>query len=164
MLFAAATEVCRGQARLAHEKIPPTPGVVEEELENNMLGLAAYASDSDKEDESPALSKEESEEKPAKRARVGDGSDAVGAAPVLPPEPEGEADPALTKRLADWRASGFNPTQQIRQNREFANPQILQKIVEYFSIDDIGSCYPTHIFDPQAIVARRAKEKPAPAD
>mmetsp|Transcript_22311 Transcript_22311/g.88571 ORF Transcript_22311/g.88571 Transcript_22311/m.88571 type:complete len:123 (-) Transcript_22311:121-489(-) len=49
------------------------------------------------------------------------------------------------------------------QNREFANPQILQKIVEYYGIDDIASNYPPHIFDPQAIVARRARDKTTPA-
>ncbi|KAJ1457668.1 hypothetical protein M885DRAFT_514684 [Pelagophyceae sp. CCMP2097] len=79
---------------------------------------------------------------------------------VLPPEPAGPADAALTARLAGWRARGYNPTQQIRQNREFANPQILQKVVEYFEIDDVASNYPTDMFDPQAIQARR-KDKSA---
>mmetsp|Transcript_11438 Transcript_11438/g.15612 ORF Transcript_11438/g.15612 Transcript_11438/m.15612 type:complete len:125 (+) Transcript_11438:19-393(+) len=76
---------------------------------------------------------------------------------LLLDEPPGDPDPELAARLAQWRAKGSNPTQEIRQNREFANPQILQKIVEYFGINDIGSCYPKHIFDPDAIVARRAK-------
>lgn len=110
----------------------------------------AYASDSDKSpvravDESPAL------EPSTKRARTEQRF-------VLPEEPSGEADPELTRRLAQFRDKGYNPTQHIRQNREFANPQILQKIVDYFEIDDIGSCYPKHIFDPRAIVARRAKD------
>ncbi|KAJ8611376.1 hypothetical protein CTAYLR_006487 [Chrysophaeum taylorii] len=117
----------------------------------------AYGSDSDEiKGEEAAEAEEEEEEKkeePApKRARTEE-------RPVLSPEPPGEADPELTKRLAQFREKGYNPTQHIRQNREFANPQILQKIVDYFEIDDIGSCYPTHIFDPHAIVARRAKEK-----
>lgn len=105
----------------------------------------AYASDSEDKPETP--------EPPAKRARP--------EAFVLPEEPPGEADPELTRRLAQFRDKGYNPTQHIRQNREFANPQIFQKILNYFDIDDIGSCYPRHIFDPQAIVARRAKETTA---
>lgn len=114
-----------------------------------MEGLAAYASDSE---ENEPLE----EDPPPKRLKV-DPS-------VLPPEPPGSADPELAKRLIEWRSKGSNPSQHIRQNREFANPQILQKIVEYFAIDDIASCYPKHLFDPQAIVARRAPEKDSNSD
>lgn len=100
-----------------------------------MQGLANYDSSS---------SDDEKEEPPSKKARQ------------LPPEPEGVPDAELTKRLSQFRDKGYNPTTHIRQNREFANPQILQKIVDYFEIEDIGSCYPKHLFDPQSIVERRA--------
>lgn len=121
----------------------------------------AYASDSENGDDLSmppvnAVAKDASTimsaEPATKRART-------DRRPVLPPEPSGEPDLELTKRLAQFREKGYNPTQHIRQNREFSNPQILQKIVDYFEIDDIGSCYPKHIFDPQAIVARRARDK-----
>lgn len=123
----------------------------------------AYASDSEKGDDSPlrqvsrASGEDDSvdavaEEPAVKRART-------EQRPVVPSEPPGEADSELTIRLAQFREKGYNPTQHIRQNREFANPQLLQKIVDYFEIDDIGSCYPKHLFNPQAIVARRARDK-----
>ena len=86
----------------------------------------------------------------------------------LPPPPPGDCDPELEARLAGYRAKNLNPTQQIRANRDFNNPMLLQKIVDYYGIDDVASNYPTSVFDPAAIVARRSRDKskkdePAPA-
>jgi HCNGP-like protein len=38
--------------------------------------------------------------------------------------------------------------QNIRSNKNFGNPYIFGKAVEHFQIDEIGSNYPTDIFDP----------------
>ena len=78
---------------------------------------------------------------------------------VLPPEPEGDFDLELASRLRAYKAKNLNPTQGIRMNREFNNPQILQKIVDYYGIDDVASNYPTAVFDPKSIVARRSRDK-----
>ncbi len=70
-----------------------------------------------------------------------------------------EAHAALVARLKDYVARGLDPTEEIRKNRDFHNPMLLEKIVRYFDIDDIASQFPKHIFDPEAISNRRSKDK-----
>jgi len=70
-----------------------------------------------------------------------------------------EAHAALVARLKDYVARGLDPTDEIRKNRDFHNPMLLEKIVRYFDIDDIASQFPKHLFDPEAIANRRSKDK-----
>ena len=72
---------------------------------------------------------------------------------------DAEAHAALVARLKDYVARGLDPTEEIRKNRDFHNPMLLEKIVRYFDIDDIASQFPKHIFDPEAIANRRSKDK-----
>ena len=72
---------------------------------------------------------------------------------------DAEAHAALVKRLKDYVARGLDPTEEIRKNRDFHNPMLLEKIVRYFDIDDIASQFPKHLFDPEAIANRRSKDK-----
>ena len=88
-------------------------------------------------------------EPPVKQARAAD-ADAAEAA---------EAHAALVARLKDYVARGLDPSAEIRKNRDFHNPMLLEKIVRYFDIDDIASQFPKHIFDPEAISNRRSKDK-----
>ena len=88
-------------------------------------------------------------EPPAAPARAAD-SDAAEAR---------EAHAALVARLKDYVARGLDPTEEIRRNRDFHNPMLLEKIVRYFDIDDIASQFPKHLFDPEAISNRRSKDK-----
>ena len=88
-------------------------------------------------------------EPPAAPARSAD-SDAAEAR---------EAHAALVARLKDYVARGLDPTEEIRRNRDFHNPMLLEKIVRYFDIDDIASQFPKHLFDPEAISNRRSKDK-----
>ena len=88
-------------------------------------------------------------EPPAAPARAAD-SDAAEAR---------EAHAALVARLKDYVARGLDPTEEIRRNRDFHNPMLLEKIVRYFDIDDIASQFPKHLFDPEAIANRRSKDK-----
>jgi hypothetical protein len=94
-------------------------------------------------------------EPPAKRAR----SDEAPAAEVPDEAPAEETNVALVARLQDYVARGLDPTEEIRKNRDFHNPMLLEKIVRYYDIDDIASQFPKHLFDPEAIVARRSKGK-----
>ena len=91
-------------------------------------------------------------EPPAAPARAAD-ADAAEAA---------EAHAALVARLKDYVARGLDPTEEIRKNRDFHNPMLLEKIVRYFDIDDIASQFPRHIFDPEAIANRRSTDKKTP--
>ena len=88
---------------------------------------------------------------PVAGAEAGQG----GAEPGCCLESAGYLDLELASRLRAYKAKNLNPTQGIRMNREFNNPQILQKIVDY-GIDDVASNYPTAVFDPQRL-ARRSR-------
>ena len=88
-------------------------------------------------------------EPPVKQARAAD-ADAAEAA---------EAHAALVLKLKDYVARGLDPSQEIRKNRDFHNPMLLEKIVRYFDIDDIASQFPKHLLDPEAIANRRSKDK-----
>jgi hypothetical protein len=88
-----------------------------------------------------------------------------GEPPAKAPEEhndDAEAHAALVARLKDYVARGLDPTDEIRKNRDFHNPMLLEKIVRYFDIDDIASQFPKHIFDPEAIANRRSKDKKTP--
>ena len=44
--------------------------------------------------------------------------------------------------------SGLLVTAQLKKMKPYKNPDFLQKMVEFFGIDHIGSCYPKEVFDP----------------
>ena len=91
----------------------------------------------------------------------GDGEPPVKQAPAEAPDAAeaAEAHAALVLKLKDYVARGLDPSQEIRKNRDFHNPMLLEKIVRYFDIDDIASQFPKHLFDPEAIANRRSKDK-----
>ena len=72
----------------------------------------------------------------------------------LPPEPAGAPNAELVEKIRSWRAQSFNPTANIKRNKEFGNPQILQKVADHFEIDDIASGYPKSLFDPHGYEER----------
>ena len=88
-------------------------------------------------------------EPPVKQARAEENDDAEAA----------EAHAALVARLKDYVARGLDPSEEIRKNRDYHNPMLLEKIVRYFDIDDIASQFPKHLFDPEAISNRRSKDR-----
>ena len=124
------------------EPSPTAPPATEEEYDP----LAA-AADADQYDGYPPDTSEG--EPPAAPAPAEAPDDAEAA----------EAHAALVARLKDYVARGLDPTDEIRKNRDFHNPMLLEKIVRYFDIDDIASQFPKHIFDPEAISNRRSKDK-----
>jgi len=91
----------------------------------------------------------------------GDGEPPAAPAPAEAPDAAeaAEAHAALVLKLKDYVARGLDPSAEIRKNRDFHNPMLLEKIVRYFDIDDIASQYPKHLFDPEAIANRRSKDK-----
>ena len=127
------------------EPSPTAPPATEEEYDP--LAAAAEAAGDDEYAGYPPDSSEG--EPPVKQARAEE-NDAAEAA---------EAHAALVARLKDYVSRGLDPTAEIRKNRDFHNPMLLEKIVRYFDIDDIASQFPKHLFDPEAIANRRSKDK-----
>lgn len=66
----------------------------------------------------------------------------------------------LGQYLEAQREYAFDLTKSIQSKKDFGNPAILRKVVAYFQIDELGSNYPPHLFDPREI-ADRNKEPPA---
>ena len=128
------------------EPSPTAPPATEEEYDP----LAA-AADADEYAGYPPDSSGDGEP-PAAPARAAD-ADAAEAAEAA------EAHAALVLKLKDYVARGLDPSAEIRKNRDFHNPMLLEKIVRYFDIDDIASQFPKHLFDPEAIANRRSKDK-----
>ncbi|CAL8462418.1 g1951 [Coccomyxa elongata] len=76
--------------------------------------------------------------------------------PQLPPElaerPPGEVDPHVQAKVESLMKakmhSGMLVTAQLKKMKPYKNPDFLQKMVEFFGIDHIGSCYQKEVFDP----------------
>eukprot|EP00741_Cyanophora_paradoxa_P025098 tig00000342_g24226.t1 len=71
----------------------------------------------------------------------------------IPPEPPGPVDERVRAKLEQFvqlRAQGRRLNDSLRANKNFRNPAILEKLVEYWGIDEIGSNYPRDKFDPHA--------------
>ena len=124
------------------EPSPTAPPATEEEYDP--LAAAADA------DEYQGYPPDTSEGEPPAAPAPAEAPDAAEAA---------EAHAALVARLKDYVARGLDPSAEIRKNRDFHNPMLLEKIVRYFDIDDIASQFPKHLFDPEAIANRRSKDK-----
>ncbi|KAK9906776.1 hypothetical protein WJX75_007776 [Coccomyxa subellipsoidea] len=67
--------------------------------------------------------------------------------------PPGEVEPQVQKNVERlMRAkieTGKRITAELRRMRAYKNPDFLQKMVDFFGIEDIGSCYPKEVFDPK---------------
>jgi len=64
---------------------------------------------------------------------------------------EEEAHPDLVNRVRDfmeYKRTGANINREYRKKKEFKNPDILEKLVRYYGIIEIGSNYPASKFDP----------------
>ena len=59
---------------------------------------------------------------------------------------------ATVQRLIEVRqTSNKNITDELRQVRDYKNPDFLQKMVKHFGVHDKGSCFPKDVFDPEAL-------------
>lgn len=58
-------------------------------------------------------------------------------------------DNELEQKLTNYLKRDKSLTETIRTNKEFGNPQILRKTVNYFGIKETSSNYPKHLYDPE---------------
>lgn len=70
----------------------------------------------------------------------------------LPPEPVGRCSRALQDKIANYYISskkeGHNLSHVIQQRKDFRNPSIYEKLIEFCQINEKGTNYPPEIFDP----------------
>lgn len=97
---------------------------------------------------------------------AGSGGHSNGVDPALyldelPPVTEGgkpETLALLAQYLEAQKEHGFDLTKSIQSKKDFGNPAILTKVVAYFEIDELGSNYPKHLFDPREVSDRNKQE------
>ncbi|ESO97465.1 hypothetical protein LOTGIDRAFT_159498 [Lottia gigantea] len=70
----------------------------------------------------------------------------------LPPEPSGKCSKALQDKISSlyekMRREGLNLNRTIQNRKDFRNPSIYEKLIDFCSIDSHGSNFPTEIYNP----------------
>ena len=69
----------------------------------------------------------------------------------LPPEPEGRCSKSLQEKIAkmiEKKKNGMNVNNYVQTKKEFRNPSIYEKLVSFIGIDEHGSNFPKHLYDP----------------
>ncbi|XP_061912290.1 SAP30-binding protein isoform X4 [Entelurus aequoreus] len=70
----------------------------------------------------------------------------------IPPEPPGRCSSQLQEKihkLYERKLHGdFDTNNHIQKKKEFRNPSIYEKLIQFCSIDELGTNYPNDMFDP----------------
>jgi hypothetical protein len=70
----------------------------------------------------------------------------------LPPEPTGLCSPTLQNKISrlyeKMISSGLDMNQEIEQRKNFRNPYMYEKLVDFCDIYELGTNYPTEVYDP----------------
>eukprot|EP00455_Lapot_gusevi_P041710 TRINITY_DN4872_c0_g1_i1.p1 TRINITY_DN4872_c0_g1~~TRINITY_DN4872_c0_g1_i1.p1 ORF type:complete len:306 (+),score=50.71 TRINITY_DN4872_c0_g1_i1:60-977(+) len=69
---------------------------------------------------------------------------------LLPPEPSGAPVAEVQEKIRAFLQKSASFNQNLTSMRLYKNPSILEKIVCSLNIDQIGSNYPSHLYDPHA--------------
>ncbi|KAF0763955.1 hypothetical protein DYB25_008222 [Aphanomyces astaci] len=75
----------------------------------------------------------------------------IPALPALPDLPRARCDPAIQAKInkyLDHKERGLSFIGSLRSKKEFDNPYILARVVEYFGIEEVQSNFPKDVFDP----------------
>ncbi|XP_011646209.1 uncharacterized protein LOC105432906 [Pogonomyrmex barbatus] len=80
----------------------------------------------------------------------GEAGDSYGV--TIPPEPPGQC-PAdlqdkITRLYRKMESGGLDMNMLIQQRKEFRNPSIYEKLIQFCSINELGTNYPPDRFDP----------------
>ena len=69
----------------------------------------------------------------------------------LPPEPKSKADPKLQETVSNInqkiKNSEFDLNQYIQDKKEFRNPSIYDKLIQFCNINELGTNFPPEIYD-----------------
>ncbi|XP_059154430.1 SAP30-binding protein-like [Physella acuta] len=70
----------------------------------------------------------------------------------IPPEPTGKCSVQLQKKIEDMyermRREGLDLNRAIQSKKNFRNPSIYEKLIDYCHIDEKGTNFPPEIYDP----------------
>ncbi|KAG8446355.1 hypothetical protein GDO86_013986 [Hymenochirus boettgeri] len=69
----------------------------------------------------------------------------------IPPEPPGRCSNHLQEKIQRYfekKKDGMDMNQIIQNKKEFRNPSIYEKLIQFCSIDELGTNYPKDMFDP----------------
>lgn len=70
----------------------------------------------------------------------------------LPPEPKGKCSNELQDKINRFHdkmiGSGLDMNKVIQQRKDFRNPSIYEKLIQFCSINEFGTNYPPEIYDP----------------
>lgn len=92
---------------------------------------------------------ENSHEKSEKSAAKVDQSAEYGFS--LPAEPKGKCPQELQEKITNMHEkmkSGMDMNKLIQERKEFRNPSIYEKLIQYCDIDELGTNYQPEIYDP----------------
>ncbi|KAL0100028.1 hypothetical protein PUN28_019476 [Cardiocondyla obscurior] len=71
---------------------------------------------------------------------------------TIPPEPPGQCPAELQDKIArlyrKMESGGLDMNMLIQQRKEFRNPSIYEKLIQFCSINELGTNYPPDRFDP----------------
>ncbi|KYN45003.1 SAP30-binding protein [Trachymyrmex septentrionalis] len=71
---------------------------------------------------------------------------------TIPPEPPGQCPAELQDKIArlyrKMESGGLDMNMMIQQRKEFRNPSIYEKLIQFCSINELGTNYPPDRFDP----------------
>lgn len=70
----------------------------------------------------------------------------------LPPEPTGkcpqELQDKITKMYEKMRTHNMDMNKLIQERKEFRNPSIYEKLIQFCGINELGTNYPPELYDP----------------
>lgn len=71
---------------------------------------------------------------------------------ALPPEPKGKCPQDLqdkiTKMYEKMRTNNMDMNKLIQERKEFRNPSIYEKLIQFCDINELGTNYPPELYDP----------------
>lgn len=70
----------------------------------------------------------------------------------LPPEPKGKCPQELQDKITNMyermRTNNIDMNKLIQERKEFRNPSIYEKLIQFCDIDELGTNYPPELYDP----------------
>lgn len=70
----------------------------------------------------------------------------------LPPEPKGKCPAELQEKISNMfdkmRTNKTDMNKLIQERKEFRNPSIYEKLIQFCNINELGTNYPPELYDP----------------